>query len=299
MKRSFVILAAGVAALGSAAAQDTVEYIDGNTRSGRIVGANDKVFQLRMPPPMPGQQSAVISINRADVEKIIFGPDADFDTVTKDPVLGRLAFARVLWQRQEPLLSVPESHAAKAGMVYGEILLLSSDPARHNEALALFQRIEEEAWDETDRDTATRGRLKALLRLGRVDEASAEAQGLAEQAEDPGLLLETKLLLAQTRLAALRELLEDNPRWKQDPPVRTERNQLLNDALDLSLYPFLFHGTAHDQAAQGLWLAHEAYLLAGDAAAAREVASDIVSIYPETRYAGPAREALPEKESEP
>jgi hypothetical protein len=298
MKKTWTITAFAIAAFGSAVAQDTVEYLDGNVRTGRIVGANERVFQLRVPPPMPGQQPAVISINRADVDKITFGPDADLDTVTKDPVLGRLAFARVLWQRQEPFLAVPESHAAKAGMVYGDILLISSDPARHNEALALFQRIEQEAWDETDRDAATRGRLKALLRLGRVDEASAEAQVLAEQAEDPGLLLETKLLLAQTRLAALRELLDDNPRWSQDPPVRTERNQLLNEALDLSLYPFLFHGTAHDQAAQGLWLAHEAYLLAGDTAAAREVASDIVSIYPETRYAGPAREALQEKEPE-
>lgn len=298
MKKSLVIFATMVAALCSAAAQDTVEYIDGNTRSGRIVGANDKVFQLRMPPPVAGQQSAVISINRADVEKIIFGPDADLDAVAKDPVLSRLAFARVLWQRQEPLLFVPESHAAKAGMVYGEILLLSSDPARQNEALALFERIEKEAWDETDRDSAARGRLKALLRLGRVDEASAEAQVLAEQADDPGLLLETKLLLAQTRIAALRELLDDNPRWSQDPPVRKERNQLLNEALDLSLYPFLFHGTAQDQAARGLWLAHEAYLLAGSTAAAREVATDIVSIYPQTRYAEPAREALQEKEPE-
>lgn len=298
MRKACAVAAVAVVACASAMAQDTVEYLDGNTRSGRIVGANEKVFQLRVPAPMPGQQPAVISINRPDVDKILFGPDPDLEAVLKDPVLGRLAFARVLWQRQEPLLSVPESHAAKAGMVYGEILLLSSDPARRSEALALFEHIEKEAWDETDRDAATRGRLKALLRLGRVDEASAEAQVLAEQADDPGLLLETKLLLAQTRIAALRELLDNNPRWSQDPPVRTERNQLLNSALDLSLYPFLFHGTAQDQAAQGLWLAHEAYLLAGDKAAAREVASDIVSIYPETRYAGPAREALQEKEPE-
>ena len=183
-------------------------------------------------------------------------------------------------------------------MLYGEILLLSSDPARQNEALALFERIEKEAWNPTDRETATRGRLKALLRLGRVDEASAEAQALAGRDDDPGFLLETKLLLAQTRIAALRELLDDNPRWSEDPPVRSQRKQLLNDALDLSLHPFLFHGTAHEQAAQGLWLAHEVYLLAGDAAAAREVASDIVTIYPETRYAGPAREALLTKKTE-
>lgn len=296
--RHFLVIALLAATGASAAAQDTVEYLDGNTRSGRVVGANETQFQLRVPPPMPGQQPGVVSINRADVEKIIFGPDADLAVVTKDPVLGRLAFARVLWQRQEPFLAVPESHAGKAGNIYGEILLLSTDPARHNEALAVFQRIEKEAWDGADRDRATRGRLKAMLRLGRVDEASAEAQVLAEQAEDPGLLLETKLLLAQTRIAALRELLEDNPRWNEDPPVRAERGQLLNDALDLALYPFLFHGTSHEQAAQGLWLAREAYLLAGDTKAAREVASDIATIYPETRFAAPAKEALQDQQPE-
>jgi len=297
VRKSFTITAL-IAACASVAAQDTVEYLDGSARTGRLVGANERVFQLRIPSPMPGQPPATVSILRADVDKIVFGPDPDLEAVTKDPVLGRLAFARVLWQRQEPFLAVPESRAAKAGMVYGDILLLSADPARHNEALAIFQRIEKEAWDEIDREAATRGRLKAMLRLGRVDEASAEAQVLAEQAEDPGLLLETKLLLAQTRIAALRELLEDNPRWSEDPPVRMERNRLLNDALDLSLYTFLFHGTAHEQAAQGLWLAREAYLLAGEDEAAREVASDIVSIYPQTSHASRAREALQEKEPE-
>jgi len=296
LRFSLLVLAAVFA--GPVVAQDTIEYLDGTTRVGKVVGADEKVFRLRIPSPMPGQPPATVSILRAEVDKIVFGPDADLETVRQDPVLGRTAFARVLWQRLEPFLAVPESHAGQSGIVYGDILLLSSDPNRHQEALALFARIENEAWDEGDRQSATRGRLKAMLKLGRVDEASEEAQALAEAAEDPGLLLETKLLLAQTRLAALSDLLEQNPRWYQDPPVRVERNQLLNEALDLALYPFLFHGTAHDQAAHGLWLAHEAYLLAGDPDAARKVATDITAIYPETRHAGPAREALQEKEPE-
>ncbi len=212
MKKIPLAIGWAATALSAVTAQDTVEYLDGNSRTGKIMGADERVFQLRIPAPIPGQQPAVITIIRTDVDKILFGPDPDLETLGKDPVLARLAFARLLWQRQEPLLAVPESHAAKAGMLYGEILLLSSDPARQNEALALFERIEKEAWNPTDRETATRGRLKALLRLGRVDEASAEAQALAGRDDDPGFLLETKLLLAQTRIAALRALLDDNPR---------------------------------------------------------------------------------------
>ena len=284
--------------LSFVSAQDTVEYVDGNKRTGRLAAADDKVFKLRIPAPVAGQQAAVISINRYEVEKIIFGPDPDLETVIKDPVIGRTAFARLLWQRLEPFLSVPESPTAKAGIAYGDILLLSTDANRHNEALDLFRRIETEAWNEQDRGRALRGRLQALLRLGRVDEASREAEEMAARTEDPELLLETKLLLAETRLAALRALLGENPRWSEDPPVRSERNRLLNETLDLALYPFLFHGTSREQAAKGLWLARDAHLLAGDTDAAREVATDITVIYPQTRHAGPAREALQEKPPE-
>lgn len=284
--------------LSAAPAQDTVELADGTTRAGRLVGAEETVFRLRIPPPVPGQPPATVTINRTDVERIIFGPDADLEALSKDATIGRTAFARVLWQRMEPFLSVPESPAARAGILYGDILLLAKDPRRHQEAFDLFSRIEKEAWDEAGRESATRGRLKAMLALGRVDEASREAETLALEAEDPALLLDTKLLLAETRLAALQELLADNPRWPEDPPVRAQRDQLLNEALDLALYPFLFHGTAHEQAARGLWLAREAYLLADQPEAAREVATDITALYPQTRHAAPAREALPKEEPE-
>jgi len=283
-----------LAALGAsgAAAQDNVEFLNGTVRTGKIVGLDERVYRLAIPAPMPGQPPAVIAINREEVDRIVFGPEPEIDSLESDPALARLATARVQWQRLEPFLAIPESHAARGGMAYAYILLLSTDPKRHEEALALYRRIEEEAWNPLDRDRATRGRLTAMLQMGMVEEASQEAQILADEAEDPELLLETQLLLAQSRLAALRELLEENPRWSEDPPVRAQRNQLLNESIDLALYPFLFHGTAHEQAARGLWLAREAYLLAEDEAPARAVATDILAIYPQTRYAELAREAL-------
>ena len=261
---------------------------------GRTTRCSSCAFRRRLPDSKPPS----FSINRNEVEKIIFGPDPDLETVINDPVIGRTAFARLLWQRLEPFLSVPESPTAKAGLAYGDILLLSADANRHNEALDLFRRIETKAWNEQDRGRALRGRLQALLRLGRVDEASREVEEMAARTEDPELLLETKLLLAETRLAALRALLGENPRWSEDPPVQAERKRLLNETLDLALYPFLFHGTSREQAAKGLWLAREAHLLAGDTDTARDVATDIIVIYPQTRHAGPAREALQEKPPE-
>ncbi len=298
MKRLMPYFLLVVAAAKPVLAQDVIEYADGTTREGQVVGADEKFFRLRIPPPMPGQTSATVSINRADVDKIVFGPDAELEVLRNDISIGRTAAARVAWQKREPFLAVPESHAAEAGVLYAQILLLSSDPKRHEEALELCSRIEKEAWNQHDRERATRGRLGAMLKLGRVDEASKEAQSIAEAAEDPELLLETKLLLAQTRIAALQELLEENPRWSEDPPVRDQRNRLLNEALDMALYPFLFHGTEHEQAAEGLWLAREAYTLAGNDKSAREVATDIVTIYPKTRRAGAAGQALTETNPE-
>jgi len=301
MKRPVVLgllLAGALAAPGLLRAADSVEFLDGTVREGKIVGVDERTFRLRIPAPMPGQPPAVIAINRADVDKIVFGREPELDALIDDSSLARLAAARVMWQRMEPFLTIPESHAASAGIAYGDILLKSTDARRHQEAFDLFQRLEKEAWNPLDRESATRGRLRAMLELGMIDEASQEAQALADEAEDPELLLNIKLLLAQTRLAALQELLEENPRWNEDPPVRAARNQLLNDALDLALYPFLFHGTAHDEAAQGLWLARDIYLLAGDDEAARAVAKDLIAIYPRTRYAEQAREALPNPEPE-
>lgn len=291
-----LVLAATLAT--AARAQDVVEYTDGSTRSGQVVGLDEKFFRLRIPPPVPGQPPATVNVSRADVDRIVFGPEAELEALRQDPSIGRTAAARVAWQKREPFLAIPESRAAEAGLLYAQILMLSTDARRHEEALQICQRIEKEAWNEADRERATRGRLAAMLKLGRIDEASQEAQALAEAAEDPELLLETKILLAQTRIASLRQLLEDNPRWNEDPPVRAERNRLLNDALDLALYTFLFHGTAHEQAAEGLWLAREAHLLAGDDKSARDVATDITTIYPGTHRAGAAREALKQTKPE-
>jgi Tfp pilus assembly protein PilF len=83
-------------------------------------------------------------------------------------------------------------------------------------------------------------------------------------------------------LAELEKLLADNPRWYQDPPVKAERSRLLNEAADLSLYPFLFHGTQRELSAKGLALAHRLYQLVGDKEEAAKVAEDLAVIYPET-----------------
>lgn len=291
--RTFVaLLALCSTAIWSARAQDKIQLRDGTTREGQIVGLEGSSLRLRLPSPMPGQQSPSTTIPRGDVVQVEFGPDAVLENLGMNKTLASAPAARVRWEALQPFLELPASRAAQAGCLLGEILLLSPEKPRHEEALAIYQVVEAGAWNPADREAAKRGRLNAMLKLGRLEEASAEAEKMAATAEDPQLFIETRLLLAAARLATLRQLLEDNPRWYEDPPVRAERLRLLNDTADLALYPFLFHGTARAQAARGLAIALDLYRLVGDKASAHGVATDLVELYPEApETSGAAAEA--------
>ena len=295
--RTAAFAAALLATLAAAHAQDRVHLRNGAVREGQVAGVEADSIRLRLPPPMPGQPAPSTTIPRGDVTRIEFGPDPTLEALSRNKTAGAAAAARVRWEALQPLLDLPDSRAAQAGSLLGEILLLSPEKARHEEALAVFRTVEAGAWNPADREAAKRGRLLAMLKLGQLEEAAAEAEQIAATAEDPGLFIETRLLLAQARLAALRQLVEDNPRWMEDPPVRAERARLLNDAADFALYPFLFHGTDRARAARGLGIALELYRFVGDDTSARGVAADLVELYPDTpEAAGAAAATKPEPE---
>ena len=297
MKKTVAIFIASLCA-GAAplAAQDTVHLTDGTKRSVKILGAQDDAYLISLPSPVPGQAAGTTTMKRDTVSRIVFGPDPVLDAVAANVVAGSLSSARSRWQNLQPFLGIPESRAGEAGCLAGEILLLGEDPARHEEALAVFKTVEAGAWNVADRQRATRGRLMAMIKKGQLEEASLEAEQIERTAEEPNLVIEIKLLLAEARMASLKTLLADNPRWNEDPPVRAERARLIHEGVEFALFPFLFHGTKRAQASRGLWLAHGIYVLAGDDDAAREVATDLTSIYSETPEAEKAS-ALPDKKS--
>jgi len=269
-------------------AQDVIHYTDGSKRTNKIAGVEGSMLRIVIPSPVPGQPGGSTLIPRAGISKIIFGPDSVLDAVAAQPVPGSIASARSRWQNLEPLLGTPESRAGEAGCLYGQILLQSNDPARHDEALEIFKAVETGAWKAEDRQRATRGRLDVLIKKGKLEEASQEAEEIARSADSPELVIETKLLLARARMESLKTLLADNPRWKEDPPVVKERDRLLNDGLDFALYPFLFNGAEAEEAAEGLWVAHALYGLADQPSQATEVLQDLVEIYPQSRRASEA-----------
>ena len=295
MKTRCAIILLFVAATPSLLADDEVRLKDGNTRKGRIVGMDETSFRLSLPGPVPGQSAGTTSIPRANVERIIFAPDRTLEAVRANPGPGALNTARVRWQTLQPMLGIPESRAGDAGNLYGECLRLTGERTRLEEALGVYAEVEKGAWNPADREDAKRGRLRTMIDLGRSQEVATEIEEIATSAQDPGLLLDSKLLIASARLAALEKLVAENPRWEEDPPVRAERLRLLHETADNALYPFLFHGTARGQAAKGLGILLELYQFTGDQDEARKVATDLAEIYPDAPEAKKAAEFLTKK----
>jgi hypothetical protein len=295
--KPFLIIALFLLA-GAAAglrADDEVRMKDGTTRKGQVVGMDENSFRLTLPGPMPGQSAGTTSIPRANVERIIFEPDRTLEAIRANPGPGALNTARVRWKTLQPMLAIPESRAGDAGNLYGECLRLSGESSRREEALGVFAEVEQGAWNPSDRENAKRGRLRTMIDLGRSQEVAAEIEQLATSAQDPDLLLDSKLLIASARLAAMQTLVADNPRWHEDPPVRAERLRLLHETADNALYPFLFHGTARVQAAKGLGILLELYQFTGDDEEARKVAPDLTEIYSDSPEAKKAAEFLKKK----
>jgi hypothetical protein len=298
MKQLLPIILVLLAAAPSLVADDEVRLKDGNTRKGRIVGMDETSFRLSLPGPVPGQSAGTTSIPRANVERIIFAPDRTLEAIRANPGPGALNTARVRWQTLQPMLAIPESRAGDAGNLYGECLRLTGESVRLEEALGVYAEVEQGAWNPADREDAKRGRLRTMIDLGRSQEVAAEIEEIATSAQDPGLLLDSKLLIASARLAALEQLVAENPRWEEDSPVRSERLRLLHETADNALYPFLFHGTARGQAAKGLGILLGLYQFTGDLEEARKVATDLAEIYPDAPEAKKAAEFL-DKKNEP
>ena len=295
MKQLLPIILVLLAAAPSLVADDEVRLKDGNTRKGRIVGMDETSFRLSLPGPVPGQSAGTTSIPRANVERIIFAPDRTLEAIRANPGPGALNTARVRWQTLQPMLAIPESRAGDAGNLYGECLRLTGESTRLEEALGVYAEVEQGAWNPADREDAKRGRLRTMIDLGRSQEVAAEIEEIATSAQDPGLLLDSKLLIASARLAALEQLVAENPRWEEDSPVRSERLRLLHETADNALYPFLFHGTARGQAAKGLGILLGLYQFTGDLEEARKVATDLAEIYPDAPEAKKAAEFLNKK----
>ncbi|MCK9588873.1 MAG: hypothetical protein WC076_10105 [Terrimicrobiaceae bacterium] len=281
--------------MSSLHAQDVLFMRNGEKRPGRLVGVDDKAFRLEVPlPTQPGAaaNTASVSISKNDVSHIEFAADPARDRTLESAAPGQLREIGDLWLKQLPWLDIPRSPAAHIGCVFGDLLLKTEKREDAAKALEIFRRAEASAWDDRDKMNARQGRLRAMVATGQAKDAVKEALELAEITENPAVLIEAKFILAEADDTALRKLVEDNPRWQEDIHVIPEHARLYHQSLDLYLFPYLFHGSATLPAARGLWGAARIYDFVGEKDKALECARDLVTIYPDSKYAPPAKQYM-------
>lgn len=292
--------------LAVAMAKDVVILSDGTRRVGEIAGFDGTIVRLRVPLPgaaastAGGTATATVSIPLGDIDAIEFWGSPERSALLRGAEVGQVLDVEIEWMRMRPWLGVPNSDAGAMGCTFGELLLTRGSAEDVAKALEVFRQIEGGAWSEADKMRAKQGRLRAMVASGNAMEAVAEAKKIAEEFDDPVILIEANHIMARATADELEAFLKENPRWNEDTReiddagtrVIDQRHKLHRRALELFLYPALFYGADDAKAARGLWGAVGIHRLGGDDAKAMETARDIVQLYPFTPEAKNAAEFL-------
>lgn len=300
MRASFLIAAGGLWLVGFSAwandaAQDVIIRTNGERQVARIEQVSDQVIRVAV-VVIPGQPAALVSIPRSEIAEIHPAMDAVLTELANDPAKVPTPELEALWNKWQPVLGLPRTPGGQAGLILGDRLL---GTRKAKQALDYFQQIEKASWSEKERIAGKRGRLRAMIASGKAAEAEAEARAFAAEAEDASLVIEANQILADVAYENLRKLVQENPRWVEDIQVRPQRDQLYHEALDLYLYPFLFHGSDSESAARGLWGAAQVYQFCGELPSAKSVIDDLIALYPDTSYAKSAQDFLNKSKPSP
>jgi len=273
------ILLSVALAYAPAARADLVTMKDGRQYSGLIAGQVDEAVLLETQPE-PTLPAVLQRLPLSQVAALRFAPNSALEQWLWNPSAPNQEAVAALWDRFEPLLKNEGSPASKIGLRLGLSLLNTKVPASHDAALALFTRITSDSPNPSDRAAAFQGKLRALLSLGKKQEALAEANAALQNNPSPALKAEAQLTLASLAEAQFREFLEENPRWKEDPRVRPEHDALYHKLLDFYLPPSLNAEVPAELAQRALWGAFNIYRLCDELPKAVEIARDILVFFP-------------------
>ncbi len=296
MNRLFFLVFAWILATGMARAEDVVHLTDGRALRGEILLDDEREVRLRMQRQLSGGRTGSVTetIPWTQIDFIEFASTPEAEAIFANPADASLDDLEKLWLENLKYLGRPRSIAGRAGLLFAGRLRESDSEFAWGRAVSLLQRIESGDWNPERQREARRLRLQVMIRQGKIDEAVREARLMVDEAEDPTVVLEAKHVLATIRFDQLKALEEENPRWERDDEVRPVRNEHYHEALDLSLYPFLFHGWQTEASARGLLQAARIYRHGGDNRRARLCAKDILRHYPTSDAANAARILLDE-----
>ncbi len=269
----------GALACSTPTRADLVSMKDGRQHSGRITGQVEEAILLEIQPE-PTLPPVLQRLPVSQVAALRFAPNSSLEEWLWNSSPPNQDAVAALWDRFAPLLKNEGSPAAKIGLRLGLFLLNTKVPSSQDAALALFTRISSDSPNPSDRAAAVQGKLRALLSLGKNQEAFAEANASLQNNPSPALAAEAQLTLASLAEAQFREFLEENPRWKDDPRVRPEHDALYHKLLDLYLPPALNQEVPSELAQRALWGALNLYRLCDEMPKAVEIARDILVFFP-------------------
>jgi hypothetical protein len=292
MKKTTAILVSCSFAVLPALAQDTIHFKDGRTETGSVVELTGGFVVLRPPAP-----NAPVRRHRSeDIATVRFSDLPEMARALAAEGNERVDLLRRVWYLLRPSIALPESQAGEWGLQFAAAILDSRAEDNVKLSFEVFQTIEQQDWNRERRHAARRGRFNAMLNLGLMEEAMAEARAVASDPaqEDPELLIIARMMLGDLAFRQLKELEEENPRWDLDDLVRPRRNALRDDALDHYLYAHLYHGDLPESAARGLAAAIQVILHDKDRRGAAARARDLVTLYPGTEAAKASAELAAE-----
>lgn len=277
------LTAAVLLAVARAPAQDTVHFKDGKSETGSVVELTGGFVVLRP----PAANAPLRRLSAESIATVRFSERPEMERARASQGNDRLELLRRLWYLLRPSIDLPESPAGEWGLQFAAAILDSKVEDNVKLSFEVFQTIEERDWNRERRHAARRGRFNAMLNLGLMEEAMAEARAVASDPtqEDPELLIIARMMLGDLAFRQLKELEGENPRWELDDLVRPRRNALRDEALDHYFYAHLYHGDLPESAARGLAAAIQVILHDRDRPGAAARARDLLDLYPATEAA--------------
>jgi len=189
---------------------------------------------------------------------------------------------RVFWEARRLSIKLPGSNAGDVGLALARALRQTKV---YDQALAIVEEIAEQDHDELRRARAKRdSETLAFIRVMQTEkpaEVEKRAWALIEAADEsnPDLMLLITGYLMTQEFETLKAIESENPRWMEDDEVKPERERHYHRALDLALYPSLFHPLRATEAAEGLWQAAQVHRYTREHAREAGALEDLVALY--------------------
>ena len=264
-KITIALLLTACTSLGHLRALDTIHLVDGDPITGNVVDIRGD--QLRVDRDL-GRGTATVTYPLTRVQKIIFSEEKRFsaENLPADPAL-RLEATNILWIRSRPFLKIPESDAGAIALVRARALV---DLGKHAEAIALIDEVSALDWNPRRKYLYPPIKIRALAALDRFEEALALSRKLQEESADPGSMAFIQLILGQVELS------------RKD----------YTTALDHYLYNRIMNPQLHEEAAQGLLGAAQAFLGLEKPRDAVRMLQDLLNDYPKSSVAAEAEKLL-------